>query len=282
MANYPTLRPLDIQSVYHHGQQMWYLRDPLHLSQYQIIMPPALAQILLFCDGTRSPQQIYEAFCHHVGERVDVEVIGDVLHQLDVACLLENETSQQAMVELATAYRSQPQRPPALAGLSYPGDVTELSHLLARYEEGDTLNGWGEWQGRGIVSPHIDYQRGGAVYSQVWRRAKTAVLEADLVVILGTDHNGGPGTFTLSRVPYATPFGVLPTDLDLVDKLSEAIGPEEAYKEEIHHRNEHSVELSAVWLHYLYHQANMPPPPIVPVLVGIFPSFCYQWRSSKQ
>ena len=82
MATYPALRLLDFQSVYHHGQQMWYLRDPMQLSQYQIIMPPALAQMLLFCDGTRTPQQIYEAFCHHVGERVDFELIADGIPEL--------------------------------------------------------------------------------------------------------------------------------------------------------------------------------------------------------
>jgi AmmeMemoRadiSam system protein B len=170
-------------------------------------------------------------------------------------------------------YRAQPHRPPALADLSYPGKVAELTHLFESYGRGDRLNGWEPWRGRGMVSPHIDYQRGGAVYSQVWRRAETAVLEADLVIILGTDHNGGLGTFTLSRVPYATPFGLLPTDLDLIDMVAEAISPEEAYKEEIHHQREHSVELSAVWLHYLYHRANVTPPPMVPILVGSFHHF---------
>jgi hypothetical protein len=273
LSKNPTLRPLDFQPVYYQGQQMWYLRDPLQLTQYQIIMPPALAQMLLFCDGTRSPQQIHEAFCQHLGERVEYEIIADALQQLDVACLLENETSRRAVTHLITSYRAQPHRPPALANLSYPGNVAALTHLFEGYGQRDDLNGWPAWQGRGIVSPHIDYQRGGPVYSQVWRRAEAAVLEADLVVILGTDHNGGQGTFTLSRVPYATPFGVLPTDLDLIDKVAEAIGPEEAYKEEIHHRNEHSVELSAVWLHYLYHRAKVPPPPMVPILVGSFHHF---------
>ena len=273
MSNHPTLRPLDFQPVYYQGQHMWYLRDPLQLTPYQIMMPPALAQMLLFCDGTRTPQQIHEAFCQHVGEPIAYDIIADALHQLDVACLLENDLSRQAKAKLIADYHAQPHRPPALADLSYPGDVAALTHLFESYSQGDELNGWAGWRGRGIVSPHIDYQRGGPVYSQVWRRAETAVLEADLVIILGTDHNGGLGTFTLSRVPYATPFGVMPTDLDLIDKVAEAISPEEAYKEEIHHRNEHSVELSAVWLHYLYHRANVAPPPMVPILVGSFHHF---------
>ena len=273
MSNNPTLRSLDFQPVYYQGQHMWYLRDPLQLTPYQIIMPPGLVQMLLFCDGTRTPRQIHEAFCQHVGEEVAYDIIADALQQLDVACLLENNTSRKAMTKLIADYRAQPHRPPALADLSYPGDVAALTHLFESYGQGDELNGWAGWRGRGIVSPHIDYQRGGALYSQVWRRAETAVLEADLVIILGTDHNGGLGTFTLSRVPYATPFGVLPTDLDLIDKVAEAIGLEEAYKEEIHHRQEHSVELSAVWLHYLYQRAQVEPPPMVPVLVGSFHHF---------
>jgi AmmeMemoRadiSam system protein B len=177
------------------------------------------------------------------------------------------------VTRLISKYRAQPHRHPSLADLSYPGDVDALTQLFESYGQDDPLNGWSAWRGRGIVSPHIDYQRGGKVYSQVWRRAETAVLEADLVIILGTDHNGGRGTFTLSRVPYATPFGVLPTDLKLIDKVAEAIGPKEAYKEEIHHRNEHSVELSAVWLHYLYHRAQVTPPPMAPILVGSFHHF---------
>src|SRR5690606_22699686 len=127
--------------------------------------------------------------------------------------------------------------------------------------------------GRAIISPHIDYPRGGKVYSKVWQRAKTAVLEADLVIILGTDHNGGLGTFTLTRQPYATPYGVLPTDTDLVDELAAAIGEEAAFAEELHHRKEHSIELSAVWLHYLYQQAGIDPKPMVPILCGSFHHF---------
>jgi AmmeMemoRadiSam system protein B len=252
---------------------MWFLRDPMQLSPYQIFMPPALAQMLLFCDGTRTPRQIHAAFCQHVGEQVDFDLIADTLQQLDTACLLNNETSRLALAKVEQEFRAQSHRPPALADLSYPADAAELTRLFDSYAAEDHLNGWQGWQGRAIVSPHIDYQRGGEVYAKVWRRAQTAVLDADLVIILGTDHNGGFGTFTLTRLPYATPYGVIPTDVDLVDKLAKAISPEEAYKEEIHHRNEHSVELSAVWLHYICHKAGQEPPPMVPILIGSFHRF---------
>ncbi|MCB9435260.1 MAG: AmmeMemoRadiSam system protein B, partial [Ardenticatenaceae bacterium] len=168
---------------------------------------------------------------------------------------------------------AQPHRPPALAKLSYPDNPQRLARQLARYGEDDDRNGWQPWRGRAIVSPHIDYQRGGPVYAKVWERAETAVLEADLVLIFGTDHNGGHGTFTLTRLPYATPFGVLPTDTDLIDAVAEAISPAEAYAEELHHRKEHAIELSAVWLHYIYHKHGVAPKPMVPILCGSFHHF---------
>ncbi len=273
MSDKPILRPLDFQPVTHMGQQMWLLRDPLQLSPQQLIVPPALAQMLMFCDGAHTRRQIHDAFCQLVGEQVEYEIIGNALDQLDEALLLENERSRQAQQALLDDYRAQPHRPPALADLSYPADPVELTKLFNDYGADDDLNDWQLWHGRAIISPHIDYQRGGPVYAKVWRRAAAAVLEADLILIFGTDHNGGYGTFTLTRQPYATPYGVLPTDLDLIDKLAAAIGPENAFAEELHHRAEHSVELSAVWLHHIYQQAGVAPKPMVPILCGSFHHF---------
>jgi AmmeMemoRadiSam system protein B len=252
---------------------MWLLRDPLQLTDQQLVMPAVLAQMLMFCDGTRTIEEVHAAFCQQVQSPVDIEIVTNALDQLDAACLLDNQRSRKAHQALLERYRAASHRQPALADLSYPSNPRQLASLLESYGEQDNLNGWQEWRGRGIVSPHIDFQRGGPVYAQVWGRARKAVLEADLVLIFGTDHNGGAGTVTLTRQPYATPFGVIPTDLALIDKVAEAVGPENAFAEELHHRSEHSVELSAVWLHYIYHQENRPPRPMVPILCGSFHHF---------
>jgi len=122
----------------------------------------------------------------------------------------------------------------------------------------------------GLISPHIDYQRGGPVYAGVWERAAGAVQAADLVIIFGTDHAGSPGRLTLTRQNYATPYGVLPTDTGVVDAIADAIGEEDAFDEEIHHRGEHSIELAAVWLH---HMRDGRPCQVVPILCGSFQHF---------
>lgn len=273
MPDYPRLRPLDFQPVIHLGQQMWYLRDPLQLTPYQIIVPQGLAPMLMFCDGRHTPTEIHAALCQHIGQELPFDLVAEGLAELDKACLLENENARLAQQARLAEYHAQPHRPPALADLSYPADPAALTALFRDYGQGDRLDGWGAWRGRGIISPHIDYQRGGPVYAKVWRRAATAVAEADLVLIFGTDHNGGAGAITLTRQAYATPYGVLPAAPKLVAALAAAIGPEAAFAEELHHRQEHSVELSAVWLHHVTEQLGLPAKPMLPILCGSFHHF---------
>ena len=117
----------------------------------------------------------------------------------------------------------------------------------------------------GLISPHIDYARGWHTYADTWQKAREAVEEAELVIVLGTDHSGSPGSLTLTRQDYATPWGVLPTDVQLVDGLAEIIGEGPAFAEEVHHIGEHSIELAAVWLHYV---AGREPKPLLPILCG--------------
>ncbi len=275
---YPALRPLDFQPITYQNQQMWLLRDPLRLSAEQLIFPAPMAQLLMFIDGTRTVEQIQADFSQYVGSTVERELVVDAIAKLDATYLLNNQRAREAETNLLTTFRQQTVRPPALADLSYPSNSAELSAQFARYAQRPVqhpfdkqpADAWQTWRGRGIISPHIDYQRGGGVYARVWERAHAAVAEADLVIIFGTDHNGGDNTVTLTKLPFATPYGVLPTDSAVVDALAEAIGPEAAYAEELHHRDEHSIELSAVWLHHVYAQLAIDPKPMVPILIGSF------------
>ncbi len=274
MSTKPTLRLLDFQPVIYQGQQLWLLRDPMQLSEQQLFLPTPLAIMLSLMDGTRDLQQLHRDFCIEVGELVPFEVVQETIDALDSAYLLDNERSRQAMQRELAAFRSQPHRPPALAGLGYPGNPRELSQFLESYSDGH-VNGHQEWRGRAIVSPHIDYQRGGPVYAQVWQQAAGAVAAADLVLIFGTDHNGGLGTVTLTQQPYATPYGTLPAEPELVNKLAAALGPEKAFELELNHREEHSIELSAVWLHHTYQRLGQEPAPMVPILCGSFHHFVH-------
>lgn len=255
---------------------MWLLRDPLKLSAKQIILPPLLAQMTIYCDGHHSIPMIHQALLEQIGFSIPDDVLLNTLAQLDEVYLLDNDRSWQAQQSIREEFRAQPFRPPQLAGLNYPEDPAELSAFLDAYrlaDDDEEAAVWAEWTGRAIVSPHIDYQRGGEVYAKVWKRAEAAVQadDLDLILMFATDHQGGLGSLTLTPKPYATPYGILPTDENLVNKLAAAIGEQAAYHLELNHRQEHSVELSAVWLHHALRGKR--PPPVVPILIGSFHHF---------
>jgi MEMO1 family protein len=116
-----------------------------------------------------------------------------------------------------------------------------------------------------VLSPHIDYARGGPVYARGWRQASSAARAAESAIILGTDHAGGLGRLTLSTPPYATPWGATEPWSELHDALVGVLGDEACFAEELHHRNEHSVELALVWLQ---HVRGGRPLRVLPVLCG--------------
>jgi MEMO1 family protein len=46
------------------------------------------------------------------------------------------------------------------------------------------------------------------------------VQQADLAIVFGTDHFSEGFPFSLTRQNYATPYGVLPTAVEIVDRLA--------------------------------------------------------------
>ena len=82
MVSNPKLRAVDIQPVIYEGQQMWLLRDPLALTDFQLILTPALAQMAVFCDGTRDAQQIQKDISSYFETPVEADVVEQMLDYL--------------------------------------------------------------------------------------------------------------------------------------------------------------------------------------------------------
>jgi hypothetical protein len=266
----PKLRNVNVQRVTYEGEPVFLMQETLRLTDAVIVLPQILGPLVILCDGKHTIPEIRAALEVRYGLRLPQNIIENLLQQFDQALLLENDTFRQAKQQAIESYRRAPHRQPALAGPSYPADAADLRHMLQGYME--NVNGvqLAPATSRGIISPHIDYQRGGPTYAQVWASSAEAVRQAELVIILGTDHNGGLGTITLTRQSYASPLGVVPTDIELVDRLATALGPENVFADELHHRGEHSIELALVWLQYM---RGDNPCPIAPILVGSFHHF---------
>jgi len=269
-SQFPKLRAVDPRPVVPGGRPSILLRDPLQLADGAIVIPQQLAPVLTLCDGTRDISGLRAALAIRFGLRTGPDVLERLVTALDEALLLDNDRFAEARERALAEYRQAPFRPPTLAGQSYPADADELRRLLDGYLEavGDTSPDFAD--ARGLVSPHIDYARGGTVYAHVWKRAADMVKAADLVVLLGTDHYGEDGRLTLTRQHYGTPFGVLPTAQEVVDTLAQAMGQDEAFAGELLHRSEHSIELAAVWLHHI---RQGQPCELVPILCGSFSHF---------
>lgn len=273
VPKHPKLRLLEPQLVDYQGQRMIYMHDSLGVARDGALIPQPLAPLLSLCDGTRDISGLRSGLLMRTGQTLPEHVIEQILEQLDDALLLENGAYQDAAAEVVRRYREARHRPPSHAGPVYPGDSAGLSRAIAGYcEETPVEDMTNVPSGAlvGMLCPHIDYARGYKTYAELWQRAKPSLDEIELVIILGTDHSGGLGMITPTQQSYFTPYGVLPTDTEIVDGLTEVLGRRRAYAEEIHHINEHSIELASVWLHHFLDGRACP---VVPILCGSFHHF---------
>lgn len=273
VPTHPKLRLLEPQLVDYQGQRMIYLHDSLGIARDGALIPQPLAPLLSLCDGTRDVSGLRSGLLMRTGQTLPEHVIEQILEQLDDALLLENGAYQDAAAEVVRRYREARHRPPSHAGPVYPGDSAGLSRAIAAYCEETPMEERTDAPAGalvGMLCPHIDYARGHKTYAELWQRAKPSLDEIELVIILGTDHSGGLGMITPTRQSYFTPHGVLPTDTEVVDGLADVMGRRRAYTEEIHHINEHSIELASVWLHHFLDGRACP---VVPILCGSFHNF---------
>jgi hypothetical protein len=262
-----------MQPATHQGQQGIILADPLGITERILFVPAALAPLLPLMDGSRDLGTLRTGFELRTGIPLSPSVIENVISELDASRFLDNVNFAQAVKAATEEYRRAKSRPPIMAGRSCPADPQELASLLQGHL--DAAQETPAWANdiKGIISPHIDFPRGGPVYGKAWGTAAPAVKEAELIVILGTDHNGGEGEITLTRQSYETPWGIVPTDQETVDKIAALTGEDTVLGGELRHRGKHSVEAALIWAHYL---AGDKPCRAVPILCGSFEPFIRQ------
>ncbi len=268
----PRLRALDPKLIEHEGRDFLYLRDPLSLSDDNVLVPSPLVPLLALCDGTRDLAGLRSAFALRTGIEMGDQHLTGLIERLDSALLLEGPGFDAASAQALGEYRSAPRRMPFHAGAVYPEGPAELREMIAGFCEAAPAASVGGAGGRlvGMLSPHIDFARGGRTYAQTWQAAAADLDGIERAIVLGTDHMGGRATLTLTGQSYSTPLGTLATDVDVVERLAGVLGEAEAYRQELHHRSEHSVELACVWMHsFLEFQG----PGLVPILCGSFADY---------
>jgi hypothetical protein len=199
------------------------------------------------------------------------EKIHEIVGQLEENLFLEGDRFQEALNAKEEIFKKSPVREAAYAGKSYEKEPELLRVQLENYFNGadgpGPLEGGGNKNGlRGVVVPHIDFQRGGYCYAfahrELWERNSSRCF-----IIFGTAHTFMEQAFCLTRKDFMTPLGTLSTDRELIDTIQSHCS-DNLFNDEGVHRSEHSVEFQCVFLRYLYPEPI--PIKVVPILSGSF------------
>ncbi len=252
----PKLRPVEAQRVERDGSTFFLINDPHRLAEKALMIREELGPFLAIADGTKTVDEIIAEARNRGQTGVEDEPVRDLFNQLDNLYLLEGLKYEAQVTRALDEYRSADFRVPALEGKAYPDDPDDLLDLMENFapdvsddqEPSDRAL-------KAIVSPHIDYERGGDSYAELWRRAAPDLQDVELAVVFGTDHQGAGPRLTLTRQSYATPWNILPNDTDLVGKLARVLSADRTvedhpFADEFNHISEHSIELASVWLNW--------------------------------
>jgi AmmeMemoRadiSam system protein B len=270
-VDFPKLRSVNIFPVQMSGQTLVCLQDPQNVSESALFLTPPVYFIVSFFDGQHSILDIQTAYMRRFGEILYSEKIQEVVKQLEENLFLEGERFEGAWRLAEERFKAAPVREPGFAGKSYEKDPERLRVQIEGYFAGPDgpgpLKANKQADGlRGVVAPHIDFQRGGVCYAfahrEIWERNAS-----DCFIIIGTAHTFTEKPFCLTPKEFLTPLGSLPVDQELIDAIQSRCD-EDLFKDEGVHRSEHSVEFQCVFLRYLY--PDPIPLKIVPILCGSF------------
>ena len=269
----PKLRPLSAKRYDHEGQAFVALENPLGVAKAPVFVPlDGFEWVVRNFDGNNSLLDIQAHVLRNTGRLIASSDLETLVLQLDQAMMLDGPTFEAFHDD----YKSQGIRPAAHAGASYAGTEralrAQLAALLRRSSRrGATIdhaaNGKnGQSRLRGVLSPHIDFQRGGTVYTWAYKEL-VENTKADIFVIFGVAHQYCRHRFALTRKDFETPLGLAKTERAYVDRLAKFAG-EDLFEDELAHRTEHSIEFQVVFLQYLLgEKRNFS---VVPILVGSF------------
>lgn len=281
----PKLRRLEFVPVGAKEECLLALRDPEGFGEVTVL-PTGAAMLAVLMNGRRTLSQVQAAFRVETGVAAAMTDVEQVVGALDEARLLDNQHFCRYRRELIEGYLNNPVRSASHAGGAYCDDPETLRQELDAMFAGDGGPGPIDPKAvgsgstvRGILSPHIDPNRGAAAFAWAYKTLAEQ-SRAEVFVIFGTAHNPMNGLFCASRKDFDTPLGIVRTDQGFIDRLAADLSSSVAgravdlFEDELVHRSEHSIEFQAMFLQYAL--GGRRPFRIVPILVGSLHEFVGQ------
>ena len=149
-------------------------------------------------------------------------------------------------------------RPAAVAGMFYPGDSSELQHMIT--EMLASADSSGETP-KVIIAPHAGYIYSGPVAASVYKLLQPVHDRIKRVVLLGPSHRVPlMGIATSSAEYFSTPLGKVRID----QQANDAINPlPQVTQMDLAHAQEHSLEVHIPFLQTVLDDFSL-----VPLVVG--------------
>jgi AmmeMemoRadiSam system protein B len=154
-------------------------------------------------------------------------------------------------------------RPPAVAGLFYPGDANELQDTVdqlleqAATDTAETLPAI-----RAIIAPHAGYIYSGPVAAAAYRQLSDMKQRIKRVAVLGPSHRVALGGLAVPDSEYfSTPLGRIALDNDTIIRL---LHYPQVSRSNLAHSQEHSLEVQLPFLQRLLGNDFR----LIPIVVG--------------
>jgi MEMO1 family protein len=266
----PRLRTVEAFPMRVNGEDFICLQDPQKLAEQPVFLNQVLVFLVARMDGEHTLRDIQMDFLRASGQVLPMEDLENIVNSLDEQHYLEGPNFRRFCRELVQDFCSAPSRAAFHAGSAYEASRESLTSQIQDYfthkeGPGTDITPQPGQPLRGLISPHIDFMRGGPTYAHAYA-ALAMHPGADTFIIFGTCHTAMPQRFSIGTKDYETPLGPATIDRDFVSRLSEKLNGE--FADEFSHRGEHSIEFQAVWLRYLLNKKQ--DFKIVPILVGSF------------
>lgn len=263
---YPILRNLQFSPVKEGEEQYVVLWDPSGLSKDKLVLPLNYFFIIQHFDGDHSLQEIGALYLKRFGEFLLPSKVEQLVADLDAKLFLEGDRTEGAKEAARAEYRRASTRPAVYAGKSYEAERAQLKKQIDGFfssKEGPDFKP-SENKGKpikGLVVPSFDLKQAGPIYAWAYKELQEA-QQPDVLIIIGTAHAGLEEPFALTDKDFETPFGVVPVEHAIVDRL-QALVPE-YFAEDMAHQSEHAIEFQLPFVQT--NPAAAGPVTIVPIL----------------
>lgn len=134
-------------------------------------------------------------------------------------------------------------RPPAVAGLFYPGEADELSHDVRAMLDAAPIQ---HLEPKVLIAPHAGYIYSGPIAASAYASLQQVAPRIRRVILLGPTHRVAVRGLALpGATTFASPLGEIPVDLEAVQAISHL--PQVTLSPQAH-AQEHSLEVQLPFL----------------------------------